>query len=548
MTGGDRRHAGRALGAAAVLALAVLLAACASDRATRPPDLAELQIEVDCDVFPSATPKAQFVAFDDYSLKLRLLREAAAATRSSDSGFPEDLNNGFPISRDTVLSWIAVNYARLGAYDHAFRVTGDLEERRPKRSAVAGIASLYATQGEIEEARKLTLSLTQGSPWHAWEHDTMSIYVAAALVRRGDVAAARQKLRDLGIEDSEIDWRIAPWLVDAGRAEEALALLRDATELSPRTHAQAFAAVSQAAFRSGNAWAGREAALEAHRVRRDAGYTLLGVAFVDIPEHLGLVDLLYSEEEDAAASVVSGELTEDLIGLGDSDPTDDAMMFEFLLYLFELQRSYGDLEGALRSLKAIRRRAAANPDAEEHWARVAATRKVWTMVMDGQVKSGLRLAESLGRPRAQCSALGNVVSALSSRGDFPRAWQVAEATLAEGDCGLSEPASGFDDYYFPIPPPFSSIALIALSKGDPQTACRALERIEDKVALVLTVSQMVGGLARAGYLDLAAEVAGAIDSKEFWIIAVLDAIDPRPIGPRAGLPLRNWWGEPLPYR
>ena len=512
------------------------------------PLFAEQPITVDCESFPSRTPKAQFVAFGDYALKLRLLREAEATARSADSRFPEDYNNGFPLSREMVLSRMAVNYAQLGAYDQAMRIAGELEARDAKQLAVAGIASVYATRGELEEARKLTLSLRRGSPWHAWGRDALSIYAAAALARKGDFAAARRKLRDLGVEDAEIDWRIAPWRVDAGRAREALTLLRNAEGLPAYTRTRAFAAVSQAAFRAGNVSAGREAALEAHRIRRDASYTPLGVAFVDLTEHMGLIDLLYSENQDAAAWMIAGELTEDLIGFGEKDANSDALMFEFLVFLFELQRSYGDVEGAEHSLKAMRRRASVSLDAEEHWARVAAARQVWTMIMDGEVVSGLRLAESFGRPDAQCSALGNAVSALSSRGDFPRAWQIAEATLANGDCSSREAPEGLEELYFSSPPPFSNIALIALSRGDPETACRALGRIDDNTTLIVTVGQMVGGLARAGYLDLAADIAGSIGSEEFRVIAVLNAIDPRPIGLRASLPLHDWWGEPLAYR
>jgi len=542
------RYAGRGLGGGLLLALACLLSACGSGSGKGTTLFAEQPITVDCEAFPSRTPKAQFVAFDDYALKLRLLREAEAAARSADSQFPEDYDTGFPLSREMVLSRMAVNYAKLGAYDQAMQIAGELEARDAKQLAVAGIASIYATRGELEEARKLTLSLRRGSPWHAWGRDTLSIYAAAALARKGDFSAARRKLRDLGVEDAEIDWRIAPWMVDAGRAGEALKLLRNAEGLPAYTRTRAFAAVSQAAFRAGNVWAGREAALEAHRIRRDAGYILLGVAFVDLTEHMALIDLLYSENQDAAASTVAGELTEDLIGFAEEDPNSDALMFEFLVFLFELQRSYEDVDGALRSLKAMRRRASVSLDADEHWARVAATRQVWTMIMDGEVLSGLRLAESFSRPDAQCSALGNAVSALSSRGNFPRAWQVAEATLANGDCSSGEAPEGLEELYFPSPPPFSNIALIALSRGDSDTACRALGRIDDNITLIVTVGQMVGGLARAGYLDLAAEIAGSIGSEEFRVIVVLNAIDPRPIGLRAGLPLHDWWGEPLAYR
>ncbi len=542
------RYTGRGRGGGLLLVLACLLAACSSGSGTGAPFFTEQPITVDCEAFPSSAPKAQFVAFDDHALKLQLLRQVESAVSSADSKILENPANGFPISREYMLSWTAINYARLGAYDHAMRVAGDLEEDSDAELyAITGIASAYATRGKIEEARKLTVSLRRGSPWHAWDRDTLSIYAAAALARKGDFAAARRKLRDLGVEDAEIDWRIAPWMADAGRAGEALTLLRDAMGLKAYTRAKAFAALSQAAFRAGNVRAGREAALEAHRIRRDAGYSLLGVTFVDLTEHMGLVDLLYSEEQDAAASTIARELTEDLIRFGEEDTNSDALIFEILVFLFEIQRGYGDVEGAERSLKAMRRRASVSLDAEEHWARVAAARQVWTMIMDGQVISGVRLAESLSQPAARCSALGNAVVALSSRRDFPRAWQLAESTIANGDCeGITSP-SGFEAAYFPSRPPFGSIALIALSKGDPDTACRALGRIEENSIFVTTALRMVSGLARGGHLDVAAEIVDAIGSDQFQLIAVLEAIEPRRIGPRVGLPLREWWGEALPY-
>jgi len=440
-----RRTAGRDLGGGLLLALACLLAACGSGPGKGTPVFAEQRITVDCEAFPSSTPKARFIALDDHALKLRLLRQAEAAVKSADSRYLENRTDGFPIIRQIVLSRVAINYARLGAYDLAMRVAGDLEEESGAwHLAIAGIASIYATRGEIEEAGKLTTSLGQRGPWHAWDRDTLSIYAAAALARKGDFAAARRKLRDLGVEDAEIDWRIAPWMVDAGRAGEALALLRAANGLQAYTRAQAFAAVSQAAFRAGNVWAGREAALEAHRIRRDAGYALLNAAFFDLREHIGLVDLLYSERQYAAASTIAGELTEFFVGLGGENPNSDASMFSFLIYLFDLQRAYGDVEGALLSLKAMRRRASTDLDSEEHWSRVAATRQIWAMIMDGQVNSGLRLAESLSQPSARCSALGNAIVALSSRRDFPRAWQLAEATRSNGDCEVGAPRSGLE--------------------------------------------------------------------------------------------------------
>ena len=119
--------------------------------------------------------------------------------------------------------------------------------------------------------------------------------------------------------------------------------------------------------------------------------------------------------------------------------------------------------------------------------------------------------------------------------------------MANGDCEGLTPPSGFEAAYFPGRPLFGSIALIALSNGDPDTACRALGRIEENSILVATALQMVSGLARGGYFDVAAEIVDAIGSDQFRVIAVLEAIEPSRIGPRVGLPLREWWGEPLPY-
>ena len=95
------------LGGGLLLVLACLLAACGSGPGKGAPALTELEITVDCEAFPSSTPKAQLVAFDDYALKLRLLRQAEAAARSADSLFPEDYDSGFPLSREMVLSRIS---------------------------------------------------------------------------------------------------------------------------------------------------------------------------------------------------------------------------------------------------------------------------------------------------------------------------------------------------------------------------------------------------------------------------------------------------------
>ena len=378
----------------------------------------------------------------------------------------------------------------------------------------------------------------------SWDTEMISTYAAAAKARAGNPRAARRMLRDLGVEAGQADLRMAPWLVDAGRAEEALTLVRGAVGSERHLRVRAFTAVGEAAFRAGRPAVGREAIQEAHRLRRESGYAILNVLMFELVENLALVDLLYQEDEREAAQAMAAEVIEDLVNLSQSDPTQDMIVFENLLALFELQRSHGDLEGAVTALKALRRRDSLEPDAAEHWAQVAATRQVWVMIQRGDDKAGLRLAEGIKEEAPRCTALANAAFAFASQGQFARAWQISDLVDHEGclQSAFSDEQRGADYSAFN---PFPVIALEAFSRGDSAMACEAVGRLKLGLDRLQTLMNMVRGLSQQGYPELAAAVARSIADPRFRFFALLEAVEPAPRGLRYLLPLKTWWGERL---
>ena len=543
------------------LLLCLGLAACATGYDPKPLELAERRIEVDCAVFPTFTPKALLVASEGFALQLSLLQQAEAAASDPEVRFYDGQLVGALLHRDIVLGRLAVAYAGIGAYDHAIRIAAALTKPSAREFAFAGIANHYAAVGEIDAAREVTAALPDDAGWQDWRRGILSFYSAAATAKSGDLDTARWMLRGLGFSEPEVEAYMAPWLVDAGQGEQALAGLRDAAAMPPPLRAAALAAVAQAAFVTGNPWVGRQAAAEAHRVRREAGYNILGALRADLVDHMALIDLLYAEGAESSARIMAEQVVQDLSGRGLDDRRVDRVVFEHLLTLFELQRAYRDLEGAERSLKALRRRASPIPDAPEHWAQVAATRQVWLTIMNGDAAAGLRLAEGIKAKPARCRAMVNAISALSIRGDLTRAWQLAEATTAAGDCPKGKDwrdESGEAraeswrawrrEAHFRARHPFGEVAFMALSAGEPEAACRALTRIDDVGERGQAMLAMANALSRAGYPEVAAEIVGAAKDPEFRFHGYMEVVEPWGGSLRERLPLQDRWGEALRYR
>ena len=549
----------RSWGALRCLGLCLGLAACSTGFSPKPLELAERRVEVDCAAFPSSTPKALLVADDDFGLNLRLLQKAEAAAKEPEVRFYDGHLEGAVLHPDIVLGRLAVAYARIGAYDHAIRIATALTRPSARTFAFSGIAGTYAAEGEIDAAREVAAALPEDSDWQAWREGILSFYSAAAKARSGDLAAAGRMLRGLGFTGPEVEAYMAPWLVEAGRGERALAQLREAGAMPTPLRAAALAAVAQAAFLTGNPWVGRQAAAEAHRLRRKSAYRVLGALRADLIDHLALIDLLYAERATSSARLMASQLIQDLSTRGLRDRRTDRVIFEHLLGVFELQRAYRDLEGAENTLEALRRRASPTPDAPEHWARVAATRQVWLTIMEGDAAAGLRLAEAIKEKPARCRAMVNAISALSIRGDLTRAWQLAEATMAAGDCaserswqdGAARSKSWRAwrrEAHFRARHPFSEMAFMALSAGEPETACRALTRIEDAEEVGQAMLAMANALSRAGYPELAAEIVAAAKDPEFRFHGYMEVVEPWGGGLQDRLPLQDRWGEALRYR
>lgn len=536
------------LKAASCLALLLIATACTSPERARyyaAKDLAEFALDLDCNEFPGPGRLPQSIAFRRDPKDYAILREAEDLVRNSGAEFFYGGDLAIALDRDYALSWLAGGYAWIGAFDDAQRITEALEDRSARNDAWAGLATAYGYAGDIAKARELVATLPKGHYLlTVWDTDTVSTYAAAAEARAGNVRAARELLRDLGVEPGQADLRLAPWLVDAGRAEEALTLVRGAAGSERHLRVRAFTAVGEAAFRAGRPEIGRAAVEEAHRLRREAGYEIFNVLMFDLHDSLTLVDLLYQEDETEAARAMAEELTEDLIGLGQADPAQDSMIFEQLLLMFELQRGHRDLEGAEAALKALRRRDSPEPDAAEHWAQVAATRQVWVMMQRGQDKAGLRLAESIKEPVPRCTALANAARGLANQGQFMRAWQLSDVVVREG-CLETALALEEDDQHYFASNPYEVIALEAFSRGDSTTACEALGRVETGQARLQTLMQMIRVLAGEGYPEVAAAVARSISDPRFRFHALLEAVHPLPTGLGARLPLRTWWGERL---
>ena len=554
-----RAQVGGLRGAFSRLGLCLCLAACSTGFSPKPLELAERQVEVDCAAFPSSTPKALLVADDDFGLNLRLLQKAEAATKDPEVRFYDGHLEGAVLHPDIVLGRLAVAYAGIGAYDHAIRIATALTRPSARAFAFSGIAGIYAAEGEIDAAREVAAALPDDPDWRAWRQGILPFYSAAAKARSGDLETAGWMLRGLGFTEPEVQANLAPWLVEAGRGEQALARLREAGAMPPPLRAAALAAVAQAAFMTGNPRVGRQAAAEAHRLRRQAGYTVLGALRADLMDHLALIDLLYAERAASSARLMARQLIQDLAARGLRNSGTDRVISEHMLGLFELQRVYRDLEGAKHTLDALRRRASPTPEVPEHWARVAATRQVWLTIMEGDAAGGLRLAEAIKEKPARCRAMVNAVSALSIRGDLTRAWQLAEATMAADDCETPRSRRGGEgrdqnwrdwrrEVNYRARHPFSEMAFMALSAGEPETACRALTRIEDAEEVGQAILDMANALSRAGYPELAAEIVAAAGDPELRFHGYMEVVEPWGGGLQDRLPLQHRWGEALRYR